>query len=86
MSHTITASTTEEFVIWANRLAGPPWPMALEGFTAVVAKNFGRDLGNGGEHSIATFSGHVEFVMFSVNDRNEIDDVLLFIAKDDPDE
>ncbi len=82
----MTALTTEELVTWANRLAGLPWPMALEEFTAVAVKDFGWDLGNGGKHLIATFSGHVEFVMFSVNDINEIDDVLFFIARGDPNE
>ena len=82
----MTALTAEEFITWANRLAGLPWPMALEEFTAVALKDFGWDLGNGGKHFIATFSEHVEFVMFSVNDINEIDDVLFFIARGDPNE
>lgn len=37
----MTALTTEEFITWANRLAGLPWPMALEEFTAVAVKDFG---------------------------------------------
>ena len=60
--------------------------MTLEEFTTTAVKDFGWDLGNGGKHFIATFSGHVEYVMFGVNDRNEIDDVLFFTARGDPGE
>ena len=82
----MTALTTEEIITWANRLANLPWPMTLEEFTTTVSKDFGWNLGNGGKHFIATFSGHVEHAMFSVNDRNEIDDVLFFIARGNPGE
>ena len=82
----MTALTTEEFITWANRLTNLPWPMTLEEFTTTAVRDFRWDLGNGGKHFIATFSGHVEYVMFSVNGRNEIDDVLFFIARGDPGE
>lgn len=82
----MTALTAEEFITWANRLANLPWPMTLEEFTTTATKDFEWDLGDGGKHFIATFSGHVEFVMFSVNDENEIDDVLFFVARGGSDE
>ena len=80
------ALTTEEFITWANRLTGLPWPMTLKEFTTTATKDFGWNLGDGGKHFIATFSERAEYVMFSVNDENEIDDVLFFIARGDSDE
>ena len=82
----MTALTTKEFITWANRLANLPWPMTLEEFTTTATKDFGWNLGDGGKHFIATFSERAEYVMFSVNDENEIDDVLFFIARGDSDE
>ena len=68
----MTALTTEEFITWANRLAGLPWPMTLEEFTTTATKDFGWVTTEEKQRFNANFLTHSEYVMVTKRNGNEI--------------
>ena len=59
----MTALITEEFITWANRLAGLPWPMTLEEFTTTAVKDFGWSTTEGKQRFATIFSHCSEYVL-----------------------
>ena len=59
----MAALTTEEFVTWANRLAGLPWPMTFEEFTTTATKDFGWGATEGKQRFAAIFSNCSEYIL-----------------------
>ena len=68
----MTALTTEEFITWANRLTGLPWPMTLEEFTTTAVKDFGWTTTEGNQRFSANFSTHSEHILVTKRNGTEI--------------
>lgn len=70
----MTALSTEEFIIWANRLAGLPWPMTLEEFTTKAVGVFGWAATEGRQRFSASFSCCSEYVLLGKDSGGGIND------------
>ena len=64
----MTALTTEEFVTWANRLAGLPWPMTAEEFARIALGEFEWKIGEDEEDFLVEFSSGAESVWIESNE------------------
>ena len=77
----MTALTTEEFITWANRLTGLPWPMTLEEFTTTAVKDFGWTTTEGKQRFAATFSNCFEQILVGKNSDNQITRCIWTMAR-----
>ena len=56
------ALTTEEFITWANRLTGLPWPMTTEEFATIATGEFGWTIFDGKQVLAITLPNYSERV------------------------
>lgn len=76
-SCTMTALSTNEFIIWANRLAGLPWSMTTGEFTRIALGEFDRKFGEGEEDFLVEFSSGAESVWVESNEDGHVDQVFI---------
>ena len=73
----MTALSTNEFIIWANRLAGLPWSMTTGEFTRIALGEFDRKFGEGEEDFLVEFSSGAESVWVESNEDGHVDQVFI---------
>ena len=82
----MTALTTEEFITWANRLAGLPWPMTAEEFARIALGEFEWKIGEDEEDFLVDFSSGAESVWIESDEDGCVDQIfiplLIYIGRD----
>ena len=73
----MTALTTEEFITWANRLAGLPWPMTAEEFARIALGEFEWKIGEDEEDFLVDFSSGAESVWTESNEDGYVDQIFI---------
>ena len=77
----MTALTTEEFITWANRLAGLPWPMTAGEFAKIATGEFGWAIFDGEQVLTATFSNCSERVLVGTDLGDKVSDSLFPLGR-----
>ena len=77
----MTALTTEEFITWANRLTGLPWPMTTKEFATIATREFGWTIFDGEQVLTATFSRFSEHVLVGKRNTGEVRRIPFAAAK-----
>jgi len=77
----VTALTTKEFITWANRLTGLPWPMTTKEFATIATREFGWTIFDGEQVLTATFSRFSEHVLVGKRNTGEVRRILFAAAK-----
>ena len=76
-SHTMPALTTKEFITWANRLTGLPWPMTLEEFARIALGEFDWKIGEDKEDFLVNFSSGAESFWIESNEDGYVDQIFI---------
>ncbi len=77
----MAALTTEEFITWANRLAGLPWPMTTGEFAKIATGEFGWTIFDGDQVFTATFSNCSELVLVGTDLGDKVSDSLFPLGR-----
>ena len=77
----MTALTAEEFITWAHRLAGLPWPMGTEEFAKIATGEFGWTIFDGEQVLAATFSNCSERVLVGTDLGDKVSDSLFPLGR-----
>ena len=77
----MTALTAEEFITWAHRLAGLPWPMGTEEFAKIATGEFGWTIFDGEQVLTATFSNCSERVLVGTDLGDKVSDSLFPLGR-----
>ena len=76
-SHTMPALTTKEFITWANRLTGLPWPMTTEEFARIALGEFDWKIGEDKEDFLVNFSSGAESFWIESNEDGYVDQIFI---------
>ena len=80
-SHTMTALTTEEFITWANRLTGLPWPMTTKEFATIATGEFGWIIFDGKQVFAITLPNYSERVFVGKTSEGEVRKIHFPLAR-----
>ena len=76
-SHTMPALTTKEFITWANRLTGLPWPMTTKEFARIALGEFDWKIGEDKEDFLVNFSSGAESFWIESNEDGYVDQIFI---------
>ena len=71
------ALTTKEFITWANRLTGLPWPMTTEEFARIALGEFDWKTGEDKEDFLINFSSGAESAWIESNEDGYVDQIFI---------
>ena len=77
----MTALTTEEFITWANRLTGLPWPMTTEEFATIATGEFGWTIFDGKQVLAITLPNYSERVFVGKTSEEEVRKIHFPLAR-----
>lgn len=77
----MAALTTEEFITWANRLAGLPWPMTTGEFAKIATGELGWAIFDGEQVLAITFSNFSERVFVGKMREGKVRKILFPLAR-----
>ena len=77
----MTALTTEEFITWANRLTGLPWPMTTKEFATIATSEFGWIIFDGKQVLAITLPNYSERVFVGKTSEEEVRKIHFPLAR-----